>query len=230
MRNLILKAFSLVSLLLLVSCDLPNSTGGAVKLDNVEKKASYALGQSIGQGLHQQGFELDVAAMSAAFEDVYGGKESKMTEQEMQSALMEMRKLVNEKQSKMSEENKVKGEAFLKENQSKKGVKVTSSGLQYEVLAEGKGNMPKVSDRVRVHYKGTLIDGSEFDSSYRTNTPAEFQVGGVIQGWQEALQLMKLGSKYKLVIPSELAYGEMPRPGIPGNSVLVFEVELLDIL
>ena len=119
---------------------------------------------------------------------------------------------------------------FLIKNKSKNGVKTSDSGLQYEVITEGKGKKPKSDDVVKVHYKGTLIDGTEFDSSYKRNSPAEFPVTAVIRGWTEALQMMPVGSKWKLYIPPDLAYGEAGRPSIPGNSVLIFEVELLDII
>jgi FKBP-type peptidyl-prolyl cis-trans isomerase FklB len=127
------------------------------------------------------------------------------------------------------EKNKKEGEAFLAENKKKDGVKTLPSGLQYKVLAEGKGKTPKATDTVTVHYRGTLTDGTEFDSSYKRNQPASFPVNGVIKGWTEALQLMKEGSKWQLFIPASLAYGEPGRPGIPPNSVLIFDVELISV-
>jgi len=135
-----------------------------------------------------------------------------------------------EKQGKLSKETLEAGAKFLEENKKKSGIKTTASGLQYEVLKEGPGPIPKESDTVKVHYRGTLIDGSEFDSSYKRNAPAEFSVAGVIKGWTEALKMMKVGSKWKLYVPSELAYGPQDSPGIPANSVLIFEVELLEIV
>jgi FKBP-type peptidyl-prolyl cis-trans isomerase FklB len=128
-----------------------------------------------------------------------------------------------------SEKNKKEGEAFLAENKKKSGIKALPSGLQYKVITEGKGKSPKATETVTVHYRGTLIDGTEFDSSYKRGQPATFPVGGVIKGWTEALQLMKEGAKWQLVIPSDLAYGESGRQGIPPNAVLVFEVELVSI-
>jgi FKBP-type peptidyl-prolyl cis-trans isomerase len=123
------------------------------------------------------------------------------------------------------------GESFLKENATKEGVKTTASGLQYKALKEGEGKSPKATDTVSVHYKGTLIDGKEFDSSYKRGTPTEFPLNRVIKGWTEGLQLMKEGAKYQFFIPAKLAYGENPPPGsgIPANSVLIFEVELLKV-
>jgi FKBP-type peptidyl-prolyl cis-trans isomerase len=129
-----------------------------------------------------------------------------------------------------TEKNKKEGEEYLAKNKTKNGVIVTSSGLQYEVLMKGNGPKPKISDKVRVNYRGTLIDGSEFDSSYKRNKPAEFAVNRLIPGWTEALQLMNVGSKYKLTIPSKLGYGSSGNPGIPPHSVLVFELELLGIV
>jgi FKBP-type peptidyl-prolyl cis-trans isomerase len=133
------------------------------------------------------------------------------------------------KQDEEGKANIEKGKKYLDENKAKPGVKTTDSGLQYEVLTEGKGKAPKATDIVQVHYKGTLIDGTEFDSSYKRGEPAEFPLNGVIKGWTEGLQLMKVGGKNRFVIPSDLAYGPSGNSSIPGNSVLVFEVELLKV-
>ena len=129
----------------------------------------------------------------------------------------------------MAETDLEKGEAFLKENAKKEGVKTTASGLQYKVLKEGEGKSPKATDEVVVHYKGTFIDGKEFDSSYKRNQPAEFPLNGVIAGWTEGVQLMKEGAKYQFVIPFKLAYGERGRPSIPPNSTLLFDIELIKV-
>jgi len=144
---------------------------------------------------------------------------------------MKMQEKMQAEKGKLGAENIVKGKAFLEANSKKEGVKVTESGLQYRVLKEGDGAMPKNSDTIEAHYHGTLIDGTVFDSSYDRGTPASFPVNGVIKGWTEALQMMKTGSIWELVIPSELAYGANPRPGgkIGPNEVLVFKVELLAI-
>ncbi|MCB1589512.1 MAG: FKBP-type peptidyl-prolyl cis-trans isomerase, partial [Xanthomonadales bacterium] len=146
----------------------------------------------------------------------------------------EFRQMMTEKQGerlkKMAEENKSKGAAFLAENKGKSGIKTTESGLQYQVLRQGNGAKPDANDRVKVHYLGTLIDGTKFDSSYDRETPAEFPLNGVIAGWTEGLQLMPVGSKYKLFIPGDLGYGENGSGPIPPNSTLIFEVELLEIL
>lgn len=212
------------------ACDKFKS-GGSLSTD--EQKTSYAIGQQIGQQVAQnfksQNVKVDADVLGNSIADVIKGVKPRMTPEEMQATLMKMRETVMAKTQEQGKENKAKGTAFLEENKKKAGVKTTASGLQYEVVTEGKGKVPKATSQVKVHYKGTLIDGTEFDSSYRRNEPAQFPVNGVIKGWTEALQLMKVGSKYKLYIPSDLAYGESGRPGIPPNSVLLFEVELLAI-
>jgi FKBP-type peptidyl-prolyl cis-trans isomerase len=152
----------------------------------------------------------------------------------MQAVYGPWQKKMQQKQAaakaKVASENLAKGKAFLEANKTKEGVKVTDSGLQYKVIEEGTGESPTASDKVRVHYRGRLVNGQEFDSSYKRGKPAEFPVTGVIKGWTEALQLMKEGAKWELYIPPELAYGTQDRPGLPGNSTLIFEVELLDVL
>lgn len=200
----------------------------AIKTD--EDKVSYAIGQEIGSGMKANGMKINVDVLAMSIREAMDGKESKMKPEEMQTAMMNMRKKMMEDQQKQAEDNKKIGSDYLAKNKDKEGVKTTETGLQYEVITEGKGKKPSKEDVVKVHYKGTLIDGSEFDSSYKRNQPAEFPVGRVIPGWVEALQLMPVGSKWKLHIPSELAYGPQGRPKIPPNSVLIFEVELLDIV
>ena len=195
-----------------------------------EEKYSYAIGYQFAQNLKGQNVTVDGEALAQAVKDVLNDKDPKITEQQMQESMQKMYESRRAKMEKEAEENKTKGAAFLEENKGKDGVKTTDSGLQYKVLSEGDGKKPSENDTVSVHYKGTLINGDEFDSSYKRNQPAEFPVKAVIPGWTEALQLMKTGAKYQLWIPSELAYGERGRPNIPPNSVLVFEVELLDIV
>jgi len=194
-----------------------------------EEKVSYAIGQQIGQSLKMQGMEPDVSMMAASIKDAVEGKEPKLSQEEMQKAMMSMREKMMAKAEAEAKTNEEKGKKFLEENKAKPNVKTTDSGLQYEVVEEGKGAKPGDKSIVKVHYKGTLVDGSEFDSSYKRNEPAEFPVNGVIPGWTEALKMMKAGSKYKLYIPPELAYGPQGRPGIPPNSVLIFDVELLEV-
>lgn len=205
------------------------AVGCTKKLDTDLKKASYAIGQQIGGNMKQQNIEIDSDVMAMAMKDAIKG-DSKMTKEEIQQAMMKLQEAAMKKQQEAAEDNKKKGAEFLEKNKSAEGVKVTQSGLQYKVEKEGDGKTPSKTDTVKAHYKGTLIDGTQFDSSYDRGQPAEFPVQGVIPGWSEALQMMKVGSKYKLFIPPELAYGASGRPGIPANSVLVFEVELVDIV
>lgn len=191
---------------------------------------SYAIGVQIAKNLKDQGLDMDVAAFAAGAADVFSGKELKMKDEERMAALRKMSEGMRGKEQAVAEENLKKGQTFLESNKTKEGVKVTKSGLQYKVVSEGNGPTPKDTDEVEVHYRGKLIDGKEFDSSYSRNQPAQFPVNKVIPGWTEALQLMKVGSKYELVIPPQLAYGERGNPSIPPNSVLVFDVELLKIV
>jgi FKBP-type peptidyl-prolyl cis-trans isomerase len=201
----------------------------------LKERVSYAIGMAMARNMKAQGIDLDADIFAKAFKDTVSGTEPAMTDQEAQAAMTafqaEMVAKKQEEMKKLGEENKKKGEAFLAENKKKEGVKVTASGLQYKVIKEGDGKKPGAKDTVKVNYKGTLLDGTEFDSSYKRNEPATFPVSGVIPGWTEALQLMKTGSKYEVVIPSNLAYGEAGAGGvIPPNATLVFEVELLSIV
>jgi len=204
-------------------------------LENEAQKISYALGNDIGQKLKGFEFELDLAILQKAIEHSYKGIEGPLTDKEaaeiLQNFFKEMQAKQQEKRNEMGEKNKKAGEEFLAQNKEKKGVKVTDSGLQYEVVTEGKGGKPAATDKVKVHYKGTLIDGTEFDSSYSRNQPAEFKLNGVIRGWTEGVQLMTVGSKYKFYVPANLAYGERGAGAkIAPNATLIFEIELLDII
>ena len=189
---------------------------------------SYSLGVSVANNLKSSGFEtIESSAISAAFNDVFSENDVKISEEDANALIQDY---FMELSQKKSQEATNKGQAFLDENASKEGVVTTASGLQYQVLTEGQGAKPVASDEVTVHYHGTLIDGTVFDSSVDRGQPATFPVGGVIQGWVEALQLMNVGSKYKLFIPSNLAYGERGAGGSIGpNETLIFEVELLSI-
>lgn len=215
---------------LLASCNKGAKIGGEVKLDTEEKKVSYAIGQEIGRGMKSQGIKIDVSVLASSIQHALDGKEPQLKPEEAQQAMMNMRMKMMEERKKQAETNVATGKKFLEENAKKEGIKTTDSGLQYKVVKEGKGAKPAETDTVKVHYKGTLIDGTEFDSSYSRNEPAEFPVNRVIKGWIEGLQLMPVGSKYMFYIPSDLAYGPQGRPSIPPNSVLIFEVELLDIV
>jgi FKBP-type peptidyl-prolyl cis-trans isomerase FkpA len=200
------------------------------KLDNDVKKASYAIGQQIGNNLKNQNIEFDADVVAMSMKDASTGKASKMKPEEMQQALQKLQESINKKQMAAAEENLAEGKKFLEKNKSEPNVKTTASGLQYVVVQEGTGKSPGPNDMVKAHYKGTLTNGQKFDSSYDRGQPAEFPVSGVIKGWTEALQMMKKGGKMKLFIPPDLGYGPSARPGIPANSVLVFEVELVDIM
>jgi FKBP-type peptidyl-prolyl cis-trans isomerase len=206
------------------------SAGCTKKLDTDKKKGSYAIGQQIGQNLKNQNIDVDADALAMAINDAAAGKESKLTKEQIQEAMGKLQEQTMKKQQEIGEANKKKGAEFLEKNKTAPGVQSTKSGLQYVVVTEGTGKIPTKDDVIKAHYKGTLITGEQFDSSYDRGQPAEFPVGGVIPGWTEALQMMKVGSKFKLWIPSDLAYGPSARPGIPANSVLAFEVELLDIV
>lgn len=206
------------------------ATGCQKKLDNDKKKASYAIGQQIGSNLRNQHIDFDPDVLAMSIVEAAQGKESKLKPEEMQAALMKLQEGMMKKQQEEAEKNKAEGAAFLEKNKTAPGVKTTPSGLQYIVVQEGTGKTPTLKDTVKAHYKGTLINGQQFDSSYDRGQPAEFPVEGVIKGWTEALQLMKVGGKMKLFIPPELGYGPAARPGIPANSVLVFDVELLDVI
>ncbi|MCE3009773.1 MAG: FKBP-type peptidyl-prolyl cis-trans isomerase [Proteobacteria bacterium] len=200
------------------------------KLKNDKDKASYAIGQQIGSNLKSQNIEIDADVLAQSIKDVSAGKPSKMTPEEQQQAMMKLQESLVKKQQEEAEKSKTEGAAFLEKNKANPDVKTTASGLQYQIVSEGKGKSPTVEDTVKAHYTGTLINGEKFDSSHDRGQPAEFPVGGVIKGWTEALQMMKPGGKMKLWIPADLAYGPSARPGIPANSVLLFDVELVEIL
>ena len=205
-----------------------------VALDTELKKNSYATGMMLGQqlkgGLERTG-EQDYDALVEAISDILGGKETQLTNEEMTTILQKKQEEQMALAKKAGEEAKTTGEAFLAEYAKKDGVKKSDDGIFYKVITEGTGKMPAESDTVKVHYRGTLKDGTEFDSSYKRGEPAQFPVGGVIVGWQKTLQMMKAGAKWEVAIPSELAYGERGAgANIGPNEPLVFEIELLEIL
>ncbi len=205
-------------------------------LTTQKQKNSYALGMSIGLGFQKQGIDksIDTSLVVRGFRDSIAGSKTAMTEDEMKAALQQLRSQVMAAQEAKAKEagaaNRKGGETFLSENKSKEGVKTTPSGLQYKILTEGNGPKPTATDTVTVNYRGTLINGKEFDSSYKRGQPATFPVTGVIKGWTEALQLMPVGSKWQLFIPPDLAYGDRGAGGDIGpGETLIFEVELLSI-
>lgn len=191
---------------------------------------SYGHGQRMGSTMKTQGFEINPDALLMGLRDGISGKESRISPDKLQVAMKNVQEGFMKKQKEKAEANKAEGQKFLDKNKSVKGIVVSDSGLQYLETKAGTGASPKETDKVKVHYKGTFIDGKEFDSSYKRNAPAEFPLNGVIKGWTEGIQKMKVGGKAKLFIPSDIAYGDRGRPGIPGNSTLIFEVELLDIV
>ncbi len=202
-------------------------------LKDVRDKESYSLGYQFGQGLQGQGVDVNVDVYVAGLRDSLGGAKPALSQEEMQAAVSDLQKRTTAHRQKemaaKAEKNLAAGKAFMEENRKKEGVVTLPSGLQYKVLVEGSGDTPKATDEVTVNYKGALINGNEFDSSYKRGMPITFRVDGVIQGWTQALQLMKVGSRWQLVIPPELAYGSRDTGPIPPNSTLVFEVELISI-
>lgn len=206
----------------------------AVKLDTEIKKASYGVGVKYGEGLQRDLNDLDLPSFMQGLSDAFEQKPLALEAEQINQAVTgyQQRKMAeqNAVQQEAAQKNLASGNAFLKENKDRKGIKVEKSGLQYEVLRAGDGEIPNEKDKVKVHYHGTLIDGTVFDSSVDRGEPIVFPVNGVIKGWTEALQLMKKGAKWKLYIPSDLAYGERGTRGIIGpNATLIFEVELIDI-
>lgn len=203
-------------------------------LKSDKDKVSYSIGLDIGTNFKRQSVELDSKALAAGIADGLSGTKPALSDDEVKKVLadfqQQMRTRMAAAAQQAADENKKKGEAFLADNKKKKGVVTLPSGLQYKVLKESKGTKPKATDTVSVHYRGTLIDGTEFDSSIKRGEPASFPVNGVIKGWTEALQLMPIGSKWQLFIPSELAYGTQGAgPQIGPHSTLMFDVELLEI-
>ncbi len=221
--------------ILLISLSLmPLAAVAGKGLETVEQKASYSIGVDFAKRLRAQGIQLDIAALTRGIRDTASGGKLALSATEMSTAKTQfteqLRAELMKAQEKLAAENLAAGTAFLAENAKKEGVVTTASGLQYKVIKNGNGKTPLLDDTVTTHYRGTLIDGREFDSSYSRGKPASFPVKGVIKGWTEALQLMKVGDKWELYIPSELAYGASKRSElIQPNSTLVFELELLGI-
>ncbi len=196
-------------------------------LKTINDSASYAIGVSVASFYKQQGItQLNTALVSKAINDIFGGKKGLLDDETCNAVVNKLMNKIQEDKSKNSIES---GKAFLEKNKTRPGVKTTETGLQYEVISEGTGIKPFATDSVTVNYKGTLIDGTEFDNSYTRGEPVTFPLNRVIPGWTEGLQLMTVGSKYKLYIPYTLAYGLHGQGPIPGGATLVFEVDLLDV-
>jgi len=211
------------------------SSATAAPLETLDQRLSFVMGANVATEFKRMDIKPDFEAFKMAFEEVMSGKEESMTDDDKRKTIAEIQAISVKKQqeevAKLSAANIKVGKEYLAANAKKEGVVVTESGLQYKEITEGKGEKPKSTDKVKVHYKGTLIDGTEFDSSYKRGQPATFPVTGVIKGWVEALQLMNVGDKFQLAIPSELAYGKGGSgANIGPDSTLLFDVELLEIV
>lgn len=235
--NKIRIVLAMLAVMVLAACEqpaAPESEPAELALETTEQRLSYGIAYGLGQRLKQDGVPLDVATFSEGLQHAFEGRTARLTQEEIGA---EMTKFQQEQESQMEAEvaemalmNRAAGEAFLQENGTREGVVTLESGLQYTVVEAGEGAMPGAEDVVEVHYRGTLIDGTEFDSSYSRGETVSFGVNQVIPGWTEALQLMTVGSKWQLFIPSALAYGEGGAgPQIGPNSTLIFDVELISI-
>jgi FKBP-type peptidyl-prolyl cis-trans isomerase FklB len=223
--------FSFALIPLLFSATIATAANG---LDSLEQKASYSFGVDFAKRLKEQGIDLDITALNRGIKDAASGNKLAFEEGEMSQFKAEytqqLRARLMQEQQQLAASNLEAGKKFLAENAKKEGVVTTDSGLQYKVIKSGDGPSPSLDDTVTTHYRGTLVDGREFDSSYSRGQPASFPVKGVIKGWTEALQLMKVGDKWELYIPPDLAYGATQRSElIQPNSTLIFELELLGI-
>jgi FKBP-type peptidyl-prolyl cis-trans isomerase FklB len=233
MKNSFLATVLTLAMVAPVFADGTNvvSTNGVSSM-NETSKVSYALGMNFGKGARQNDIDIDESAFLQGLHDGRNGT-ALLTDAELKQVLADfqhsMQAKMQEKRAKLAAKNKVDGEAFLATNKTAPGVITMTNGLQYKVLTDGTGPIPAANDKVKVNYRGTLLDGTEFDSSYKRGTPQELAVGQVIRGWTAALEQMKVGSKWQLFIPSDLAYGEQGSRTIPPNSTLIFEVELLSI-
>lgn len=232
-RNSLLLLGLMASTAVLIGCNQAEEEEQPAELETLEQKVNYVFGTNLAENLEQGGVAIEPEAFAQALRDKRDGVEPRMSEEEMQEVMqtfqeqeMERREAETEQQS---EANREAAEAFFAENIEEDGVTETESGLQYKVLEEGEGAKPEADDTVTVHYRGRLLDGTEFDSSYERDQPATFALNSVIAGWTEALQLMSPGAKYELYIPAELAYGPGGNGPIPPNSALIFEVELLEV-
>ena len=224
----------MMTLLFSLACSADKPEAKAPELNTFEQKISYVFGREIGQSFQEAPTKVDLDAFMRGIKDAMNKTPSLISAEEEEKAKTEFSAKMQEEQAKrmaaVAEKNQKYEEGFLAKNKSEQGVVTTASGLQYQVIQEGTGDALKETDRVKVHYRGTLIDGTEFDSSYSRNEPAEFEVGGVIPGWTEGLQLMKVGGKYRLWVPSKLAYGARGAGRVIGpNTMLIFEVEPLEV-
>lgn len=234
-KKILVAAALLALMLACVSCGGEGTVARMTSLDTEVEKASYAYGMDVAASMARSGLELDVNAFVQGFRDSLEGETPLLTEQEKLQVMQDFAAQMREKQMAEADAvagtNLTEGAAFLEANKSAEGVITTDSGLQYIVLKEGDGLKPTAESRVKVHYTGTLIDGTKFDSSYDRGQPAEFPLGGVIPAWTEAVQLMRVGGKIKIFAPPSIAYGERGAPPVIGpNATLIFEIELIDIV
>ena len=222
-------AIFLLSVIILSSCEQQTGSNNDVAMNNELDSVSYAIGIDIATNLEKSGFDsINIGALSKGFSDVFDEVEGRMDPATANKYVMTY---FNKEKERKAKDNLKEAEEFLAANKEKEGVFTTESGLQYRIIVEGTGDMPAETDQVKVHYKGTLLDGQEFDATTE-DSPAQFRVNGVVKGWVEALQLMPVGSKWELYIHPDLAYGANPRQGgiIEANHALIFEIELLEIV
>ncbi len=225
------RALTLVTVLLMTAAAY-GADDQTLRTDR--EKTSYAIGAQTGADMKHFGMDVDPDLVARGFRDAYSGRKLLLNDQQMSETMTNISRIMEAKSGEMmkqdAERNKREGEAFLAQNARKEGVKTLPSGLQYKIMRAGSGRTPKATDTVAVNYRGTFIDGTEFDSSYRRGQPLTFQVNKMIKGWVEALQIMDVGAKWQLFIPSRLAYGEQGAPPAIGpNAALIYEVELLSI-
>jgi len=224
------RGFIPILVILLIGCDSKTKKVGVTNLSTFQDTTSYVLGADLGENLRRQNVGLDYDVFMAGLTDGYETGVVQLDKNQRRNAMMVLQKHIKEKAQEEGKNNLAAADEFLDKNKNENpDVKETPTGLQYRVLKEGEGNSPGKTDRVKVHYAGRLIDGTEFDSSIKREEPSSFGLNQVIKGWTEGLQLMKVGSKFEFFIHPKIAYGTRPKPNIPSNSLLIFEVELLEI-